>query len=45
MTTSTDYQFRSGQLRRAGMLMRLPRVLISAMVWLVVIEALPGPAA
>ncbi len=45
MTTSTDYPFRSGQLRRAGVLMRLPRVVISAVVWLLVIEALPGPAA
>ncbi len=45
MTTSTDYPFRSGQLRRAGVLMRFPRVLISAGVWLLVIEALPVPAA
>ena len=44
MTTST-YPFRSGQLRRAGVLMRLPRVVTSAVVWLLVIEALPGPAA
>ena len=45
MTTSTDYPFRSGQLRRAGVLMRLPRMVISAVVWLLVIEALPDPAA
>ncbi len=45
MTTSTDYPFRSGQLRRAGVLMRLPRVVISAVIWLLVIEALPGSAA
>ncbi len=45
MTTSTDYPFRSGQLRRAGVLMRLPRVVIAAVVWLLVIEALSGPAA
>lgn len=45
MTTSTDYPFRSGQLRRAGVLMKLPRVAIAAVVWLLVIEALPGPAA
>ena len=45
MTTSTDYPFRSGQLRRAGVLMKLPRVVISAVMWLLVIEALPGPAA
>ena len=45
MTTSTDYPFRSGQLRRAGVLMRLPRVAISAVVWLLVIEALPVHAA
>ncbi len=45
MTTSTDYPFRSGQLRRAGVLMKLPRVVIAAVVWLLVIEALPGPAA
>ena len=45
MTTSTDYPFRSGQLRRAGVLMTLPRVVISAVAWLLVIEALPVPAA
>ncbi|WP_232547428.1 hypothetical protein [Propioniciclava soli] len=45
MTTSTDYPFRSGQLRRAGVLMKLPRVVIAAVVWLLVIEALPGIAA
>ena len=45
MTTSTDYPFRSGRLRRADVLMRLPRVVISAVVWLLVIEALPGRAA
>ena len=45
MTTATDYPFRSGQLRRAGVLMKLPRVVIAAVVWLLVIEALPGPAA
>ncbi len=45
MTTPTDYPFRSGQLRRARVLLRLPRVLISAVVWLLVIEALPVPAA
>ncbi len=45
MTTATDYPFRSGQLRRAGVLMRLPRVVISAVVWLLAIEALPVPAA
>ena len=44
MTTSTNYPFRSGQLRRAGVLMRLPRVVISAVIWLLVIEVLPGPA-
>lgn len=45
MTTSTDYPFRSGQLRRAGELMKLPRVVIAALLWLLLIEALPGPAA
>jgi len=45
MTTATDYPFRSGQLRRAGVLMKLPRVVIAAVLWLLVIEALPGPAA
>lgn len=45
MTTSTDHPFRSGQLRRAGVLMKLPRVVIAALVWLLVIEALPGIAA
>ena len=45
MTTSTDSPFRSGQLRRAGVLVKLPRVVIAAVVWLLVIEALPDPAA
>ena len=45
MTTSADYPFRSGQLRQAGVLMKLPRVVIAAVVWLLVIEALPDPAA
>lgn len=45
MTTSTDCPFRNGQLRQAGVLMKLPRVVIAAVVWLLVIEALPGPAA
>jgi hypothetical protein len=45
MTTSTDYPFRTGQIRGAGVLMKLPRVVIAAVVWLLVIEALPGPAA
>ncbi len=44
MTTSTDCPFRNGQLRRAGVLMRLPRVVISAVIWLLVIEVLPAPA-
>ena len=45
MTTSTDYPFRSGQLRRAGVLMKLPRVAIAALLWLLLIEALPGQTA
>ena len=45
MTTSKDYPFRSGQLSRAGVLMKLPRVVIAAVVWLLVIEALPRIAA
>lgn len=45
MTTSTDYPFRTSQLRGAGVLMKLPRVVISAVVWLLIIEALPGIAA
>lgn len=45
MTTSTQCPFRSGQLRRADVLMKLPRAVISAVVWLLVIEALPDPAA
>lgn len=44
-TTSTDYPLRYGQVRRAGVLMKLPQVVIAAVVWLLVIEALPGPAA
>ena len=45
MTTSTDYPLRNGQLSRAGVLMKLPQVVIAAVVWLLVIEALPAPAA
>ncbi len=45
MTTSTDYPLQNGPLRRAGVLMKLPQVVIAAVVWLLVIEALPGPAA
>ena len=45
MTMSAEYPFRSGQLRRAGLLMKLPRVVIAAVVWLLVVEALPGSAA
>lgn len=45
MTTSTDYRRRSGPLRRAGALVSVPRVAIAAILWLVLIEALPGPAA
>jgi len=45
MATSTDYLLRSGQLRRAGALVSAPRVAIAAILWLLLIEVLPVPAA
>lgn len=44
MTTTIGYTLRSGRLRRAGALVKVPRVVIAALLWLVVIEALPGLA-
>ena len=43
--TTIGYPLRSDRLRRAGALVKVPRVVIAAVVWLVVIEALPGLAA
>jgi len=45
MTTTTGYAPRTGRLRRAGALVKVPRVVIAAVLWLMVIEALPGLAA
>jgi hypothetical protein len=45
MTTTTGYVLRTGRLRRAGALVKVPRVVIAAVLWLMVIEALPGLAA
>lgn len=43
--TTIGYPLRSDRLRRAGALVKVPKVVIAAVVWLVVIEALPGLAA
>ena len=45
MTTTAEHPLRTGRLRRAGALVKVPRVLIAAVLWLVLIEALPGLAA
>lgn len=45
MTTTAEYPLRTGLLRRAGALVKVPRMVISAVLWLVLIEALPGLAA
>ena len=45
MTTTIGCPLRSVRLRRAGALVKVPRVVIAALLWLVVIEALPGLAA
>ena len=44
MTTATGQRRRSGRLRRAAALVKVPRVVFAAVVWLVLIEALPGVA-
>lgn len=45
MTKTAEYPLRTGRLRRAGALVKVPRVLIAALLWLVLIETLPGLAA
>ncbi len=45
MTTSIGCPLRSVRLRRAGALVKVPRVAIATLLWLVVIDALPGLAA
>lgn len=45
MTTTAEYPLRTGRIRRAGALVKAPRVVIAAVLWLVMIEALPGLAA
>lgn len=41
---TTGYPLRTGRLRRADALVKVPRVLIAALLWLMVIEALRGVA-
>lgn len=45
MTTTTGYAPRTSQLRRAGALVKVPRVVIATVLWLMFIEALPDLAA
>lgn len=45
MTTTAEYPLRTGRLRRAGALVKVPRLVIAALLWLMLIEALPGFAA
>ena len=45
MTTTAEYPLRTGRLRRAGALVKVPRLVIAALLWLVLTEALPGLAA
>lgn len=42
--TTTGYLLRTTELRLAGVLVKVPRVLIAALLWLMVIEALRGVA-
>lgn len=42
MTTTAEYPLRTGRLRRAGALVKVPRVVIAAVLWLVLIETLSG---
>lgn len=42
--TTTGYPLRTAELRLAGVLVKVPRVLIAALLWLMVIEALRGVA-
>lgn len=44
MTTTAEYPLRTGRLRRAGALVKVPRLVIAAVLWLVLIEALSGIA-
>lgn len=44
MTTTAEYPLRTGRLRRAGALVKVLRVVIAAVLWLVLIEALSGIA-
>lgn len=45
MTTTAEHPLRTGRLRRAGTLVKVPRLVIAALLWLVLTEALPGLAA
>jgi len=45
MTTTTGYPPRTCQLRRAGGLVKAPRVVIATVLWVLLIEAVPGLAA
>ena len=42
MTTTPSHPRRTGQLRRAAVLVKAPRVAIAAVLWLLLIESLPG---
>ena len=42
--TTTGYPLRTAELRLSGVLVKVPRVLIAALLWLMVIEALRGVA-
>lgn len=42
--TTTGYPLRTAELRLAGVLVKVPRVLIAALLWLMVIEAVRGVA-
>lgn len=42
MTTTTSHPLPTGHLRRAGVLVKVPRVVIAAVLWLLLIESVPG---
>ncbi len=42
MTSTTSHPLPTGQLRRAAALVKVPRVAIAAVLWLLVIESMPG---
>ena len=42
MTTTTSHPLPTGHLRCAGVLVKVPRVVIAAVLWLLLIESVPG---